>query len=238
MIPAALLDLDLNAPLQDDELATLDDLLLDLGDRVDGARGEEADVIRDVAELDAFLLAIAASPLPLGTEQWLPAIWGGEMPPFVSEEESAEILALVLRHHNALVRLLARMPDAYEPLFAYDVDDEGNEFESVEEWCVGFLRGMELAWEAWIPAMEREPDPFAILQLFGTAEGWEEQENYPEDELAELQDALPEAARLLAALGLEQRAATPTFRREEPKVGRNDPCPCGSGKKFKQCCGA
>ena len=28
-----------------------------------------------------------------------------------------------------------------------------------------------------------------------------------------------------------------TIRRESPKVGRNDPCPCGSGKKYKQCCG-
>ena len=28
-----------------------------------------------------------------------------------------------------------------------------------------------------------------------------------------------------------------TVRREEPKVGRNDPCPCGSGKKYKNCCG-
>ena len=27
-----------------------------------------------------------------------------------------------------------------------------------------------------------------------------------------------------------------TFRREQPKVGRNDPCPCGSGKKYKNCC--
>lgn len=27
------------------------------------------------------------------------------------------------------------------------------------------------------------------------------------------------------------------FRREAPKVGRNDPCPCGSGKKYKKCCG-
>ena len=27
-----------------------------------------------------------------------------------------------------------------------------------------------------------------------------------------------------------------TFRREHPKVGRNDPCPCGSGKKYKNCC--
>lgn len=29
---------------------------------------------------------------------------------------------------------------------------------------------------------------------------------------------------------------TPTVR-EEPKIGRNDPCPCGSGKKYKKCCG-
>ena len=27
------------------------------------------------------------------------------------------------------------------------------------------------------------------------------------------------------------------YRREAPKVGRNDPCPCGSGKKYKKCCG-
>ncbi len=27
-------------------------------------------------------------------------------------------------------------------------------------------------------------------------------------------------------------------RREGPRIGRNDPCPCGSGKKFKKCCGA
>ena len=32
-------------------------------------------------------------------------------------------------------------------------------------------------------------------------------------------------------------AGQQTFRREGPKVGRNDPCPCGSGKKFKKCCG-
>jgi hypothetical protein len=28
-----------------------------------------------------------------------------------------------------------------------------------------------------------------------------------------------------------------TYRRPEPRIGRNDPCPCGSGKKFKKCCG-
>ena len=32
------------------------------------------------------------------------------------------------------------------------------------------------------------------------------------------------------------RDAPTTIRNTEPKVGRNDPCPCGSGKKYKKCC--
>jgi preprotein translocase subunit SecA len=53
----------------------------------------------------------------------------------------------------------------------------------------------------------------------------------------------PDAAAPAAPGGrpLEQRAAPPprpaTVVREQPKVGRNDPCPCGSGKKYKQCHG-
>lgn len=34
-----------------------------------------------------------------------------------------------------------------------------------------------------------------------------------------------------------EQIAGPPVRRETPKVGRNDPCSCGSGKKFKKCCG-
>jgi uncharacterized protein len=39
-------------------------------------------------------------------------------------------------------------------------------------------------------------------------------------------------------LTTDRRYKVETVRREVPKVGRNDPCPCGSGKKFKQCHGA
>ncbi|MFT3923365.1 MAG: YchJ family protein [Myxococcales bacterium] len=34
-----------------------------------------------------------------------------------------------------------------------------------------------------------------------------------------------------------QKVGGATVRNDKPKVGRNDPCPCGSGKKFKKCCG-
>jgi len=39
-----------------------------------------------------------------------------------------------------------------------------------------------------------------------------------------------------AVTGCEARKIE-TFKREEPKVGRNDACPCGSGRKYKKCCG-
>ena len=36
----------------------------------------------------------------------------------------------------------------------------------------------------------------------------------------------------------KEQKQSQTVRNEGPKVGRNDPCPCGSGKKYKKCCGA
>jgi len=37
--------------------------------------------------------------------------------------------------------------------------------------------------------------------------------------------------------GAEVKLELAPVRREMPKVGRNEPCPCGSGKKYKNCCG-
>jgi hypothetical protein len=51
-----------------------------------------------------------------------------------------------------------------------------------------------------------------------------------------LETSMKEVAELMREYEEEQeRAATPVVNLE-PKVGRNDPCPCGSGKKYKQCC--
>ncbi|MFP4391387.1 MAG: preprotein translocase subunit SecA [Desulfohalobiaceae bacterium] len=36
----------------------------------------------------------------------------------------------------------------------------------------------------------------------------------------------------------EESATKQPYKRKDPKVGRNDPCPCGSGRKYKKCCGA
>jgi preprotein translocase subunit SecA len=42
--------------------------------------------------------------------------------------------------------------------------------------------------------------------------------------------------RTVESRGGEQTEKKGTVKREKPKVGRNDPCPCGSGKKYKKCC--
>jgi len=58
--------------------------------------------------------------------------------------------------------------------------------------------------------------------------------------IATLDDAMEELVVTVADLQdltNEQRYKVETVKRESPKVGRNDPCPCGSGKKFKQCHG-
>jgi len=62
-----------------------------------------------------------------------------------------------------------------------------------------------------------------------------------EHPLKDLDDAIEELVVTVADLSdltQEHRYRVETLRREGPKVGRNDPCPCGSGRKYKQCHGA
>jgi len=59
--------------------------------------------------------------------------------------------------------------------------------------------------------------------------------------LASLDEAIVElvaAVADIAELTQDERYRVETVRRDTPKVGRNDPCPCGSGKKYKHCHGA
>ena len=52
------------------------------------------------------------------------------------------------------------------------------------------------------------------------------------DDAAALESAAPERDAQVP----EREHVQETYRRQQPKVGRNDPCPCGSGKKYKNCC--
>ena len=60
-----------------------------------------------------------------------------------------------------------------------------------------------------------------------------------EEDVERLEQRRRAAPMVMSHGSADAAAAKPeTVRRDQPKVGRNDPCVCGSGKKYKKCCGA
>ena len=230
---------DISEPLDDDELALLDEFLLErmddeTGDRIAAAGGDEG--ILDVSELDGFLTAIVSGPNSIMPSTWLPAVWGAESPQWESRKEFEAIFQMLIRHQNSIVATLMHAPDEFEPMFG-EREVDGKTYLICDEWCAGYMRGIALDADAW---KQDEPDIAELLRpirLWGTEEGWELVDAMSEAGQTLEQHAIAPSVRALHAYWLARRAqmAAP-IRRSTPKVGRNDPCPCGSGKKFKQCC--
>jgi uncharacterized protein len=223
--------MELNQPLTDKELDELGDFLMS------DATNDEA---LDIAMLDGFLTALAIGPNTLPPSQWMPIVWGGQMT-WQSKEQAEHMMSLVFRHANDILFYLRDEPDTFTPLF-YEREHEGQMIPIIDEWCTGFVKGMALDLDAWKSLMETEEgdDMLFPILLYGTEAGWKELENDPtlEDRHDEFAASLGERVVAIMEYWLPLRKAKSTIRREEAKVGRNDACPCGSGKKFKKCCGA
>jgi uncharacterized protein len=56
------------------------------------------------------------------------------------------------------------------------------------------------------------------------------------DLLMSMTAGITQIYRYFAPMRAQTAASTQPFVRSQPKIGRNEPCPCGSGKKYKQCC--
>lgn len=227
-------------PLNDAEFDRMDAVLSRF-------RGES--VIRNAEEIDGFFAALICSPETAKPSAYLPEIWGGEMADdeaFADRQELQDFLSLLMRHWNSIVHVLDE-EDVFIPLLFGD--EEGAACGN--DWARGFMRGVEFHHAAWeelfvdelygplVPilalAYEHDPDP--------------EMRPYKDNIDAERREKLiigvaagvtaiyryfaPERRRIAAELGAGR---TPNHRLES-KIGRNDPCPCGSGKKYKHCCG-
>ncbi len=80
----------------------------------------------------------------------------------------------------------------------------------------------------------------SLVQIEGAKDVDEFDEQNAAERPKDLEATHPEAAGMAStsnATHPEAQSGDTTFKRDAPKVGRNDPCPCGSGKKYKQCCG-
>jgi yecA family protein len=226
---------DLFTPLTEQELDRLDAFLLDRIDDDEDAEDKDEGIF-DISTLDGFMTAIVSGPRTLPPSQWLPAVWGDFEPIWESKEEFEEIFSLMVRHMNVIAATLIEAPEEFEPMFlAREVKDKV--YLVVDEWCEGYLRGVRLNLDDWISAKEIGGLLDALI-LFASEEGWQKLDRMTEDEVERLQRLIAPAARDMHAYWNERRGDGLTVRRNAPKVGRNDPCPCRSGKKFKKCCGA
>lgn len=229
----------LSLPLDDEELDELDNFLLDRGyDEPEEAFADAVDEgTLNISELDGFFTAIVSGPVPVMPSRWLPALWGDVQPRWETEKAYERVVSLLTRHMNGIVNSLMDPEFEFEPLFL-EREVDGKLYTIVDEWCVGYLRGVELAQAQWSEGEEELADYLAPILLFADEEGWETLKALSLDETVALQQEIPPAVRAIHTYWLERREAyrdQPAVR-SEPRVGRNAPCPCGSGKKYKKCC--
>jgi uncharacterized protein len=195
-----------------------------------------------LSDLDGFLTGIAIGPELIKPSEWLPAIWGDDEPVFEDEEQVQTVIGAIMGRYNEILRELDTNPEAYEPLFWEGPDGE----VIAADWAEGFVDAIRLRPEAWQPLLKNRDALILlmpILALCGDAEGGSPLELDPEegaDLLAQAPELIPACVVGIHGFWKERRGRHKAGPRQarSSKVGRNDPCPCGSGRKYKRCCGA
>jgi uncharacterized protein len=220
----------------EDPLDELEDLLFALPD------DDEAMLL---SELDGYLAGLLVSPHPAAREDWLKPIWGGGDEAFPGDPaRSNRLIELVLAHKAEIAVALLQGDLAYQPIF--DV------FERTGEvmwplWADGFGKAMALSGKDWDCLLETGDEDLGaaalgLIMYVALARGVPTGDAAEDEVFDQAPEVIPYLVETLyrRQRGLERVVLTDDFPRLpalSPKVGRNDPCPCGSGRKFKKCCG-
>jgi uncharacterized protein len=193
-----------------------------------------------MSNVDGMITAIAIGPENIPPAEWLPKVGFGLAGPANLDKHLDLLAKSFMDRHDEILWLVETGRKAYEPLLWRD--DDGRVV--ADDWIDGFMDGVRLRPEPWqelfqrperallapIVAHMRDKDGKYVLFDPTTGEG--------KEKLALAVKALPDAVVELSRYWLRRRAfaegdieALSHFG----KIGRNEPCPCGSGKKFKRC---
>jgi uncharacterized protein len=210
--------------------------------------------------LDGYLSALVASPAAVAPSEWQPPIWG-RPPRWSDEAERDEVDALLQDQWQlALQRACYEgddLPEELAPLLWLPEDPDaaqaGDEdaLDVGRDWAFGFFRGVELreaAWEHWLDAHDWIDEIFQLLDQLASGEvldgsGGLGEDGMPVSTPLGYRQRLDIIASLPGMLADLQRHRIDMLTPREPLrradvPERNAPCPCGSGRKFKKCCGA
>ena len=184
--------------------------------------------------LDGLLHAVAVAPGLLQLSAWLPHVLGGDPLNRNLEGSGASLFNLVLRRYHAVFEAVARgklsLPDWWDR-------------DACASFARGFVAGAELD-SSW----RNDPSSWALLSTVAHLAGRNELVSEDIREMLASEAGMDLAIRrqlgeLIAAMDelfsplREAADASPaSFRAAPRRARRNEPCPCGSGRKSKRCC--
>ncbi|MGA7538289.1 MAG: UPF0149 family protein [Steroidobacteraceae bacterium] len=194
--------------------------------------------------VDGLFCALIASPRSVMPHEYLPVILGGTLGEGGMLGDLADVqdlMALLMRYWNSIAEDFER-----ETVHLAYVEESGVDGIQGRTWARGYIRGTRLAPEGWSRIFSDDREGLLLSVPIAAGEVDPEWPKEPltrerNDEL--LQSMLAGAARAYRyfredRIAYARAAARPEpYERASPKIGRNDPCPCGSGKKYKRCCG-
>ena len=220
--------------LNKQELDWLDNFLFERIEDDADTEGKDEGILF-LSELDGFMTAMISGPDAIQMSRWLPYVWGDFEPKFESDDEMMEVVELMVRHMNNIVSLLMEQPEDFLPIYLQRVV-KGEMYLIVDEWCEGYMRGVAICEEAWCLDDPTIKQSLAPIKAF-VGEAAFETHQLDLKQIQALQEEITPNVRSLHAYWLAFRSVENIrFQNQEARTGRNDPCPCGSGKKFKKCC--
>lgn len=182
--------------------------------------------------------AVATAPEMVRSSAWLELIRGEHV--FEALDEVGRFTSGVMALYNDVQLSIAQEGAQCCP--------DPSDVEAVSQFCNGYLE-IALHDPTWEANERAFVELLPIMALAGlttmdhVGELLPSAKADPEQWLQQAREALPETVTKLyeywrerRTVGSQKLAQAGTPLRQAAKVGRNDPCPCGSGKKFKKCC--
>jgi len=193
-----------------------------------------------LTELDGFLTGLTVCPETIPVDAWMTVIWGVEIdgvPPFEDPLDVQWFVRAVTARRDEIARDLSR--GKLQPIF--DIDERDGDV-LWEFWIDGFSDAIALRPDAWDAAAADSEwaDPWRrLLALIAIARDESDLDSveinaFQDRAVAELTDTVQRLHAARARVSETKANAMETIA--PAKTGRNDPCPCGSGKKRKHCC--
>jgi uncharacterized protein len=193
-----------------------------------------------ISDLDGFLTGIVVGPELIMPSEWMPFIWKDGEPNYKDDDQAERIISIIMARYNEIIYLLDDDAEEFEPIVYSGPDG----VVIAADWAEGFMDAFRLRVDAWEPLLNDQDNYHLMGPIMALASDRDDQAfiDGSSDELAKVREEstefLPHVIKEIHDYWKGRRSpSNDNVQAYGRKVGRNEPCPCGSGRKYKRCCG-